>query len=418
MSSAASQSQKPALQGVKNKQRKAAKVVKHDPGSFQSSLLTSIIEEGDSIIGDFDKYLKIIEDQSNKLDFKRYSETLCELLVIGGQLVPGGILTEDGLNPMCLFETDEKPETVRKHVEVFEKLKRRYKYLERAMENSLPHILQHINSWTELQNLKLETYIGIACAAQEIPLSILSCLNKDYLVKEGASLRFITQVFKVYLQEQSIEHFTHNLKKSKLDGNLLLFFPQNKRTDDYLSRHFIAEDLQQIVDIYKNKKLEDTKKLIIKTLETMYEDEEKPQEIVSYLKNEMVANKEWNESDITKCIWDAIDFGNKPDQMESQIKRQLEFWSPILEVFTTSPKTEINLLCKVQKACYEDVKLMKYFRHAIYCLYQGDVLSEAAILYWSEKAMLPQGKNVFAKQMAPFIDWLKNAEDEDDSDEE
>jgi len=28
---------------------------------------------------------------------------------------------------MCLFETDEKPETVRKHVEVFEKLKRRLK---------------------------------------------------------------------------------------------------------------------------------------------------------------------------------------------------------------------------------------------------------------------------------------------------
>jgi len=42
-------------------------------------------------------------------------------------IVPGGILTEDGLNPMCLFETDEKPETVRKHVEVFEKLKRRFK---------------------------------------------------------------------------------------------------------------------------------------------------------------------------------------------------------------------------------------------------------------------------------------------------
>jgi len=76
------------------------------------------------------------------------------------------------------------------------------------MENSLPHILQHINNWDELQNLKLETFIGIACASQSLPLSILSCLNKDYLVKEGASLRFITQVFKVYLQEQTIEHFS------------------------------------------------------------------------------------------------------------------------------------------------------------------------------------------------------------------
>jgi len=74
-------------------------------------------------------------------------------------------------------------------------------------------------------------------------------------------------------------YIAHNLKKSKLDGNLLLFFPQNKRSDEYLSRHFIAEGLQQIVDIHKNKKLEDTRKLTIKTLETMYEDEEKPQDV-------------------------------------------------------------------------------------------------------------------------------------------
>jgi hypothetical protein len=415
--SSAAQSQKPALQGVKNKQRKAAKVVKHDPGSFQNSLLSPIIEAGDKIKGNFSKYLKIIEEQSNNLDFKRYSETLCELLIIGGQLVPGGILTEDGLNPMCLFQTDEKPETIRKQVNVFEKLTRRLKYLERAMENSLPHILQHINNWDELQNLKLETFIGIACASQSLPLSILSCLNKDYLVKEGASLRFITQVFKVYLQEQTIEHFTHSLKKAKLDGNLLIFFPQNKRSDEYLSRHFIAEGLPQVVDIHKKKISDDAKKTTISTLQTMYEDEEKPQDIVAYLKNQMVSNKGWTESDIVNCVWDSIDFGNRSDQMEANIKRQLEHWSPILEVFTTSPKTEINLLCKVQKSCYEDVKLMKHFRHAIYCLYQGDVLSEAAILYWSEKAMLPSGKAVFAKQMAPFIEWLKTAEDEEDTED-
>jgi len=42
-------------------------------------------------------------------------------------IVPGGILTEDGLNPMCLFQTDEKPETIRKQVNVFEKLTRRLK---------------------------------------------------------------------------------------------------------------------------------------------------------------------------------------------------------------------------------------------------------------------------------------------------
>jgi len=38
----------------------------------------------------------------------------------------------------------------------------------------------------------------------------------------------------------------------------------------------------------------------------------------------MVNNKGWTEVDVVKCVWDAIDFGNKPDQMEAQIKRQLE----------------------------------------------------------------------------------------------
>jgi len=46
----------------------------------------------------------------------------------------------------------------------------------------------------------------------------------------------------------------------------------------------------------------------------------------------MVNNKGWSESDIVKCIWDSIDFGNKSDQMEAQIKRHLEvnFFSYII----------------------------------------------------------------------------------------
>lgn len=418
MSSAVSQSQKPTLQGVKNKQRKAAKVVKHDPVTFQKTLLSPIIEAGESIIGDFDRYLKIIEGQVNTLDFRRYGETLCEILIIGGQPAPGGILVDDGsLNPMCLFKTGEDAETIKKHVDVFNKLKRRQKYLEKAMENSLTHILQYVNKWTDLQNLKLASFIGYASSSQLIPISILSCLDKDHLVKEGASLRFITQVFKIYLQEQSINHLSSSLRKSKLEEKLLDFFPQNKRSDEYFARHFTAEGLQQLVDLYKTRQLENAKITTSNTLSTMYEDSEKPQDIVAYLKSQMITNKGWTESDIVRCIWDSLDFGNKPDQMEAQIKRQLEYWCPILEIFTTSPKTEISLLCKVQQNYYEDAKLMKYLSFTINCLYQGDAVSETAIIYWYEKAMLSQGKTVFSKQLEPFIEWLKTDDDEE-SDEE
>jgi hypothetical protein len=83
----------------------------------------------------------------------------------------------------------------------------------------------------------------------------------------------------------------------------------------------------------------------------------------------------------------------------------------VLEAFSNSSKTEIILLQKVQLTCYENAKLTKF--------YQEDVVSDTAILYWSEKGVKPQGKNVFLKQMEPFVKWLRdNADDSDESDEE
>lgn len=94
-------------------------------------------------------------------------------------------------------------------------------------------------------------------------------------------------------------------------------------------------------------------------------------------------------------------------------------WVSVLETFSNSPKTEIILLQKVQLSCYENAKLTKFYRQIVTLLYKEDVVSDTAIVYWSEKGIKPQGKNVFLKQMEPFIKFLRdNAEDSDESDEE
>ena len=87
-------------------------------------------------------------------------------------------------------------------------------------------------------------------------------------------------------------------------------------------------------------------------------------------------------------------------------------WSKVLAAFCTNPKTELALLQKVQVYCYEDAKLMKHFRQIVQILYNSDVISESAILYWAEKGAKNQGKTVFLKQMEPFIHWLKTVESE------
>lgn len=129
-----------------------------------------------------------------------------------------------------------------------------------------------------------------------------------------------------------------------------------------------------------------------------------------------------DESEIIPIIWTAIlntiDMINtRPDQVEAQVLRALNQWTSLLEAFTSSPKSEIILLQKVQITCYEDAKITKAFRSIVQLLYKNDVLSDNAILYWADKAHKPQGKTVFLKQMAAFVQWIRDNED-DDSDED
>lgn len=108
----------------------------------------------------------------------------------------------------------------------------------------------------------------------------------------------------------------------------------------------------------------------------------------------------------------------RPDQVEAQVLRALNQWSSLLEAFTTSPKSEIVLLQKVQITCYEDAKITKAFRSIVQVLYKNDVLSDNAILYWADKAHKPQGKTVFLKQMTAFVQWIRDNEDESEEDDE
>lgn len=69
----------------------------------------------------------------------------------------------------------------------------------------------------------------------------------------GASLQFVTGVFRSYLEDQSIEHLSSIIKKGGLEEKLLDFFPPGKRQPEYVARHFEAEGLKPLVE-YFNKR--------------------------------------------------------------------------------------------------------------------------------------------------------------------
>ncbi|CAO3669943.1 unnamed protein product [Umbelopsis vinacea] len=413
---------KPALHGVKIKQRKSVQKAqaKHEPEIFRDSFLKPLTAAKPN---DYDDLSQKLDVAGNTLDYRKYGDSLFEILIIGGILEPGGIIDDDAeRSPFSIFSATEDTDDIRKHVEVFNKLIRRYKYLQRSFEETLQNILQYINKWTAEENNKLALAVGFFITSQLASVSVLKVLFKDYLVKDGHSLQFATATFKTMLAEQSMDQLGRALISSGLDAKLIDLFPPNKRDEECFARHFEAEDMRPLIEFHQKNQRNSHKDELLTHLKEMLQGEASAQEVTTYLKAEVKGGL--TEQDAIQMIWvaiiDSVDLLNaRPDQVEQKIIGFLKEWVSVLEAFSNSSKTEIILLQKVQLTCYENAKLTKFYRQIVTLLYKEDVVSDTAILYWSEKGVKPQGKNVFLKQMEPFVKWLRdNADDSDESDEE
>ncbi|RUS29440.1 hypothetical protein BC938DRAFT_480659 [Jimgerdemannia flammicorona] len=417
-----SNNSKPALHGVKIKQRKGVQraQAKFEPEIFRDNFLKPLTE---AEAGDYDQISANLDAAGNTLDYRKYGEPLFEILITGGILEPGGTIADDAeRSPFSIFSAEETSASISKHVDVFNKLIRRYRYLQKAFEETLKNILQYINKWSPQDNAKLAMATGYFVTLQLAQLNCLTVLFKDYLVKDGHALQFVTIVFKTIQSEQNIEYLGRSLINAGIDTKLLDFFPPNKRDEECFSRHFEAEDMKALVDYHAKNQRRGRRDLLITKLTSMMSSEASVGEVITYAKQQM-KDSALPEQDVAIFVWDSmmdsVDLINtRPDQVETQTLRQVNQWSKALAAFTTSPKTEITLLQRVQIFCYEDAKLIKFFCQIVKLLYKLDVLSENAILYWADKGAKPQGKAVFMKQMEPFVKWLKENEEEEDDDEE
>jgi hypothetical protein len=174
-------------------------------------------------------------------------------------------------------------------VEVFNKLIRRIKYLQKSFDETIKNLLQYINKFSNEETLNFAKALGIMISTQLVPMNALGILFKEHLVKEGEhsglcafsdfgdhnvpkglSLQFVTNVFKTYLNDQSIEHLGAVLRRNQMDMKLMDYFPANKRTDEFFARHFATEDLSSLVEYYNKRQLSSKKELLAKTLTDMF----------------------------------------------------------------------------------------------------------------------------------------------------
>jgi hypothetical protein len=81
---------------------------------------------------------------------------------------------------------------------------------------------------------------------------------------------------------------------------------------------------------------------------------------------------------------------------------KIKSFLPVLSPFCKKPMDQVNLLQIVQVACYDDQATMKSFPSFVRALWEADLTTDGAIIYWFDKGAKPQGEWCFFCQLYPL----------------
>uniref|UniRef100_U5EXA9 Putative translation initiation factor 5c n=1 Tax=Corethrella appendiculata TaxID=1370023 RepID=U5EXA9_9DIPT len=411
--------ERPVLSGQRIKTRKRDEKEKYDPTGFRDAVIAGL-EKAE----DLEQIFKYLDSAGQKLDYRRYGEVLFDILIAGGLLVPGGSISQDGEKPRtdaCIFAASEDMESMRVHEQIFTKLMRRYKYLEKMFEEEMKKVLVFIKGFTPIERIKLARMTALWIGNGSVPPSVLIVLNNEHLTKDGVALDFLIEVFVTLKQEKGIPSLITALKKGNLENRLLEFLPLNKRTEEYLKSVFIEKGLQDIVKLHAAQASQEAKRELTQLLLDDFNDNKTTKDIVTDIKD-MSTKSNIPEHEVIGLIWQTImslaEWNKKEELVAEQALKHLRSYTQLLQSFTTSERAELALILKVQEFCYENMNFMKAFQKIILLFYKTEVVTEDAIFKWYKEAHSSKGKMHFLEQMKKFIEWLQSAEEESESEEE
>ncbi|KAK3532449.1 hypothetical protein QTP86_018088, partial [Hemibagrus guttatus] len=365
--------QKPVLTGQRFKTRKRDEKEKFEPTVFRDTIIQGLNEAG----GDLDAVAKFLDVTGSRLDYRRYADTLFDLLIAGSMLAPGGTRIDDGdktkVTVHCVFTTEENHTAVRSYAQVFNKLIRRYKYLEKAFEEEIKKLLLFLKAFTESEQAKLAMLTGILLATGTLPPAILTSLFSDNIVKEGIAASFAVKLFKAWIAEKDANAVTSALRKASLDKKLLELFPANKQNVEHFSMYFNEAGLKELSDFLRVQQTLGTRKELQKELQERLSQECPIREIVVYVKEEMKRNDLQEQAVIGllwSCLMNAVEWNKKEELVTEQAIKHLKHYAPLLAVFSTQGQSELVLLLKIQEYCYDNIHFMKSFSKIVVLFYK------------------------------------------------
>lgn len=125
-----------------------------------------------------DAVSKYLDSAGGKLDYRRYGETLFDVLIAGGLLGPSGVTPgDDGqLAPACVFASENNMEALKRYEQVFLKLMRRYKYLEKMLDEEMRKVYNYMKRFTDEDRVKLARISALWICNGSLAPTVLYCI--------------------------------------------------------------------------------------------------------------------------------------------------------------------------------------------------------------------------------------------------
>jgi len=189
----------PSLTGHRTKTRKRDEKKVYDPSGFRDSVIEGLEQAGsDSETGqaDLEAIFKFLDTAGNKLDYRRYGEALLEILIAGGLLAPGGSIQQDGekgevSTKSCVFQDAVDLERIKAWDQVFIKLMRRYKYLEKMLSEEMKKVLVYLRGFNEEHRKRLAQITSLWVTTGLILPNTLAVVINEHQVKDSVALEVL-----------------------------------------------------------------------------------------------------------------------------------------------------------------------------------------------------------------------------------
>lgn len=418
----ASKELKPTLGTGVPKTRKRNIQTKLDPDSFRSRIFEILATHGLSAAA-----IPVLA--SDELDYSRYGEVFCEIMIAGNIVEPGGAIRA---NPPptehCVFASEDV-EAVGKVVDAMHQLMRRKPFLRARYDAVVSKILTCLAVFDEKAQGNLATAVGSMLSRQILTPVVLKSLSSNAAIESGIALDFMTSVITTYLDEDagSTDKLMSLLKSAGIDtGTMVNMMPPGSRSADALSEHFSKLGLDKLVEQnerrVKTDKIRSIRDGIHERLNAAQPTP--PEEIAAFILSTQ-AETGLTDAEVVSAAWSgvthSVDLSRKAQQNRVALLSAVQKSSSMLEKVCRTGGMEMELIYRVQVFVSSDMELLKIavFCDVINLLYKNNVLSEDAILRWFRRGMrLEKGSaassNIIREQILPFIRWLETTEEESD----